>query len=94
VEFGFSDQASLQCVVVSPVYGPYAGSMDNEKKVEYQDSLSAYLNKSLAPFILCERYPKSVIDVCALILEDGGGTLCLTSESEIKKWLTICFAPV
>lgn len=71
----FSDSGTLICDFK---FAPFSQSTRRDKgRSDEEKQLSVYVQDTLAPALLLDRYPKSVIEVFIMVLEDDGGTQTL-----------------
>ncbi|KAL6756474.1 ribosomal protein S5 domain 2-type protein [Haematococcus lacustris] len=80
-KLGFSDSGRLQCEVRFTSFA--GGSATQTHQSAAERNMSAALTQALAPSVLLDRLPKTVVDVYAMVLESGGGELaaCITAAS-------------
>jgi exosome complex component MTR3 len=70
----FSDEASLNCTLRVATFSSAVGRREHAPDDE-QKALSSQLRQALEVAVRLEAYPKSLIDVHALVLQDDGGAL-------------------
>lgn len=72
----FSERGRLQCEFQRTSFSQLHHSHSNARQAAQQDrEFSMYLRDALESNICLDRFPKSVIDLHALVIEDDGGAL-------------------
>ncbi|PFH36228.1 3' exoribonuclease family, domain 1 domain-containing protein [Besnoitia besnoiti] len=56
-------------------YAPFSSSANEPSSERDNSHLATLLHQSLNAVVRLEKYPKSTIDVCVMVLEDDGGVL-------------------